>query len=167
MSPIDTLTRLPDQQDFDRTLIIKSDEAARSGSSLSLLMIDVDRLERHNDSFGHNSGDQCLRKIAIAILDSVQDEEQSVARVGGDEFAVILPSIDSVQALLIADNLRLLVATLGLPCSQGCHATLTVSIGAATMSPNNPMSSIELIAAADTALYRAKQAGRNYVFRGL
>lgn len=161
MTLVDNLTRLLDRQGFDRALSSHSEHATLFGSPLSLLIIDVDKLQEHNYCFGHSSGDECLCKIADAIRDSLLGSTATAARFGGDEFVVILPDANFEQSLFFADSLRLAVERLGISRCYEDEAVITISIGVSTAV--NQTDPDELVAQADRALYRAKLAGRNCV----
>jgi diguanylate cyclase (GGDEF)-like protein len=123
---------------------------------LALLMIDADHFKSYNDTFGHQAGDQMLVGIAICISDSVRRAGDCTARYGGEEFAVLLPGLSAVEALGVAETIRLKVQQ----WSDGPTVT-TVSIGVASLTPAAAMEWSVLVKAADKALYAAKANGRN------
>jgi diguanylate cyclase (GGDEF)-like protein len=123
---------------------------------LALLMIDADHFKSYNDTFGHQAGDQMLVGIAICISDSVRRAGDCTARHGGEEFAVLLPGLSAVEALGVAETIRLKVQQ----WSDGPTVT-TVSIGVASLTPAAAMEWSVLVKAADKALYAAKANGRN------
>jgi diguanylate cyclase (GGDEF)-like protein len=123
---------------------------------LALLMIDADHFKSYNDTFGHQAGDQMLVGIAICISDSVRRAGDCTARYGGEEFAVLLPGLSAVEALGVAETIRLKVQQ----WSDGPTVT-TVSIGIASLTPAAAMEWSVLVKAADKALYAAKANGRN------
>jgi diguanylate cyclase (GGDEF)-like protein len=156
----DALTSIANRRTFDRRLSEEWGRADRSKSPVSLLLIDLDRFKRCNDSFGHAVGDRCLRQVAEAIGHETRGAGDLAARFGGDEFAALLPNTSLEPAMSIAERIRRAVERADLPAGGGPHeARLTVSIGAA--SSGDFMSSEALLAAADAALYRAKRSGRN------
>jgi diguanylate cyclase (GGDEF)-like protein/PAS domain S-box-containing protein len=164
----DCLTSLSNRRAFDLALEREWRRAIRDGTELSLLLLDVDDFKGFNDSYGHQVGDECLRAIAAAAASAARRPGDVAARIGGDEMAVILPVTNAEGATRIAEQLRAAVQALRLPHirnrKHGSH--VTVSVGAATSSTRlgGATSSPEaLIQAADRALYKAKQDGRNRV----
>jgi diguanylate cyclase (GGDEF)-like protein len=130
-------------------------------------LIDVDQFKAFNDVYGHQAGDECLRKVAKVFSESINRPGDLVARYGGEEVVVLLPDTGEAGAAIVAENLRQKVEALRLrheanpPC-----LVLTISIGSVTRSPSRErlrMSPADLVNLADKALYRAKQSGRNCV----
>jgi diguanylate cyclase (GGDEF)-like protein len=167
LAATDALTRLPNRRSFDAKLAAEWQRAVRSEEAVSLLMIDVDKFKTYNDTFGHQAGDTCLHAVATALQSAIQRATDLPARYGGEEFAVVLPATDEAGATVIAERIRRSVLELRLPRSNaGANdddAIVSVSIGAATLRPRRGAMAEELIAAADEALYAAKEAGRNCV----
>ena len=163
LSASDGLTGIPNRRFFDDYLSREWRRARREESVISLLMCDVDFFKRFNDTYGHQAGDDCLRQIARALSDTMDRASDIVARYGGEEFAIILPRTPRAGAQLVAERARLAVEALNLPNSGSPQAIATVSIGLATMQPNNQNVLRGLIQNADRALYRAKSLGRNIV----
>lgn len=161
----DSLTGLANRRQFDQVYKREWARAIREGAPLSLLLIDVDLFKLYNDSYGHQAGDACLQFVAAAMGDEQQLRSSDlVARYGGEEFAVILPNTSIEGALVVGERMRAMVARLELRHSEHCCAAcVTISIGAATTIPNRVSSASHLLEAADAALYRAKQDGRNRV----
>ena len=163
----DGLTGVANRRRLDETLDLEWRRAARDFRPLSLLMIDVDCFKAYNDRNGHQGGDHVLRTIASAIALSVQRPGDLVARYGGEEFAVLLADTDAFGAAEIAEKVRAAVEGLGIEHAGNLAARcVTVSIGTATIYPEHQevgVSQDALVAAADAALYGAKQAGRNRV----
>ena len=159
----DALTGLANRRTFDETLGAEVRRASRGGSSLSLLMLDVDCFKSFNDAYGHQHGDACLKAVAGAIRGAVKRAGDTVARYGGEEFSVILPDTDEGGAAIIAERIRLAVEGLGLE-HRGSTAggVVTVSLGVATARLDS-LDAGELVKAADAALYGSKHAGRNRV----
>jgi diguanylate cyclase len=132
-----------------------------SGDELSLLMIDVDRFKRVNDTWGHRVGDELLRHLASTLQRTVRREDL-VARYGGEEFAVILPQADAAAAIAVGENIRRALASVPVPLDvTPVMPPATVSIGVSCYQPGDPLS--EWVGKADAALYRAKQEGRDQV----
>lgn len=161
----DGLTGLANRRQFDQVYKREWARAIREGSPLSLLLIDVDLFKLYNDTYGHQAGDACLQFVAGAMGDEQQLRSSDlVARYGGEEFAVILPNTPIEGALVVGERMRAMVARLELRHSEHCgSACVTISVGVATTVPNRVSSANHLLEAADTALYRAKQDGRNRV----
>ena len=153
----DALTGLANRRAADERLDYELKRSRRSGAALSLMLVDIDHFKRINDRLGHDQGDLALQAVANAMAVSLRGMDL-VARFGGEEFLVVLPDTDSSQALCVAEKLRAAVAAVELP--QIGH--ITASFGVATLLEPDTTAS-ELIRRADTALYVAKNAGRNRV----
>lgn len=158
----DPLTGLANHRQFYDQLAREFRRAQRYGRPLTLLMLDLDRFKQFNDRFGHLAGDQALRETAEVLRQNTRSVD-ILARYGGEEFAAILPETEIGRALVQADRMRRAVATHPLAGMEGTAAeNVTVSIGIASLAPT--MRRIEdLVQAADQALYRAKDQGRNRV----
>ncbi|MNH92403.1 Phytochrome-like protein cph2 [compost metagenome] len=160
----DGLTGLSNRRHFDEYMELEWRRALREQSQLSLLMIDVDYFKTYNDSFGHLEGDEALRKVAAAIRDASARPSDLPARYGGEEFALVLPNTSQGGARLMAEKLRMTVEALKIPhISPAEGASLTISIGLSTITPQTGSNCRELISAADKGLYLAKNNGRNQV----
>ncbi|OGT22097.1 MAG: hypothetical protein A2V90_04155 [Gammaproteobacteria bacterium RBG_16_57_12] len=161
----DSLTQLANRRRFDEVLSLEWRRCWRDGAELSLIMIDIDHFKKYNDSYGHQQGDVCLKRVADAIKSVLQRAGDVAARYGGEEFAVLLPEADINGAREIAELIRTEVMSLGIhaaPEVQNEH--VTVSLGIATIRPDSSHAGQdELVARADAALYRAKNEGRNRV----
>ena len=131
------------------------------GGVFGLLMLDLDHFKSVNDRFGHPAGDEVLRQVAQALTKAVRTED-SVYRYGGEEFAVLLPDVDSASARVVAERLRREIERLRAPLGGGRETSVTVSIGVASC-PADGSSYGNLVSAADAAMYEAKRAGRNRV----
>lgn len=161
-SLIDPLTSLSNRKFFDESLEQALAEAAERGEPLSLLMTDIDHFKTFNDTYGHLTGDQVLRLVAIAAKQNVKGQDIA-ARYGGEEFAIILPNTVLRSALTVAEHIRRAVMTKELmKRSTGEHlGRITISVGVATMRANETAQA--LIHRADACLYAAKRNGRNRV----
>lgn len=160
----DALTRLANRREFDRRLGIEWNRARRDGHVLSLVLIDVDCFKNYNDHYGHPAGDACLQKVAGALQSVVRRSADLVARFGGEEFVVLLPATDAADASALAERMRRQVADLQIPhAASRVAAGVTASLGVATLAPGDACQPPDLVAAADAALYRAKEQGRNRV----
>jgi diguanylate cyclase (GGDEF)-like protein len=124
-------------------------------------MIDVDNFKAFNDRYGHQSGDAVLTSIAQAVDAATLRPRDVAARYGGEEFAVVLPGIDAVSALHVAERIRLAVIELAIPHAGGAAHVASVSIGIATAAPMSFDDRTAIIEGADAALYEAKRLGRN------
>ena len=162
----DALTKLANRRHFDESLDGEWRRAARAGVSLSLLMIDADHFKAYNDHFGHPAGDQLLIQIAQCIRDQVHRPGDLPCRIGGEEFAVLLPETGADGAFAVAENIRWAVLNLGATHPTALSGVASVSIGIATIVPVLTQSSEVLTEAADAALYAAKRDGRNRVNAG-
>ncbi len=160
LSNTDPLTGRHNRRYIMDTLQRDIRRAKRFGQPLSLIMIDIDHFKRYNDKWGHMAGDEALRGIAGALAASVRDSDV-LARYGGEEFLVSLPQTDKPGALFAAEKLRAAVEELVFQPRNG-KASLTISLGVATYEEDGK-SIDEVIEAADQALYRAKEGGRNRV----
>lgn len=158
----DPLTQLANRKFFDTTLEQAIDEARANNEPLSLMMTDIDHFKNFNDSFGHLTGDQVLRLVALSVKQNVKGQD-TAARYGGEEFAVILPNTVLRSATTVADHIRRAVMTKELmKRSTGEHlGRVTISIGVATLHKNDTVQS--LIERTDGCLYAAKRHGRNRV----
>jgi diguanylate cyclase (GGDEF)-like protein len=147
-----------------RGLMVALDRAWRSGlrdgQPVGAIMIDIDQFKLFNDQHGHVEGDTCLRAVAAALACSLLRADDSIGRYGGEEFVAILPGVAQPDATLIAERMRGAVAGLAIPHSASDHAVVTISLGVAAMRPAET-DRTALLAAADAALYQAKQEGRN------
>jgi diguanylate cyclase (GGDEF)-like protein/PAS domain S-box-containing protein len=158
----DGLTGLANRRCFDNTLYAEWQRALRQQQPLSLLMVDVDNFKQYNDAYGHLGGDECLQRIAKAVASEMRTNDL-VARYGGEEFAVILPNQSLKGAAIVAERIRCRVEQLHMPNLGTQGHVVTVSIGAATALAAPDNDSGQLVAAADSALYRAKHMGRNRI----
>jgi diguanylate cyclase (GGDEF)-like protein len=159
----DSLTGLPNRRAFDERLEEEWQHALRERKPLALLAIDVDMFKCYNDLYGHIGGDECLRSIALTIARATPRNRGVAARIGGEEFAVILPHTQLDEALSIGETIREAVAGAGLSNSGSPHLVQTISVGVAARIPAKEESAMVLMAASDHALYRAKYLGRNRV----
>ncbi|MFN3986246.1 MAG: GGDEF domain-containing protein [Rhodocyclaceae bacterium] len=164
LSRSDPLTGLANRRHFDETKEIEFRRALRLGQPLSVLMCDVDHFKAYNDTFGHAAGDDCLRNIAAILQTTFARAGELVARVGGEEFAALLPGVDAARARDAAERLRSALAARGLEHGAGgAGAYVTLSIGVAQLDPAEMDHVDMLLDRADQALYRAKREGRDRV----
>lgn len=164
LSFLDDLTAIPNRRRFSEFINSEWRRSARNRSTIALVMIDIDFFKHFNDNYGHGAGDEVLQKVATTLQGALKRPGDFVARYGGEEFVVVLPDTDVQGALVIAEAMRREIEVLGI--SHRFSATsdrLTISLGVAGMIAARDASPRVLIEAADEALYRAKQAGRNRV----
>lgn len=159
----DALTGLNNHGEFQRQLKEEEERSRRYNRSFSLLMLDIDHFKTVNDSYGHQAGDEVLRALAARLREQNRPVDHA-ARYGGEEFVVILPETTNDGAFTSAERLRAAVADSAVTVTDGRTIPVTISIGVATF-PADAGSGTALIAAADAALYAAKQGGRNRVVR--
>lgn len=159
----DGLTGIANRRHFDVAIEKEVRRANRSGTPLSMLMIDIDFFKAYNDHYGHQQGDECLIRVAGALAQMLHRPLDLIARYGGEEFAVILPEMNREHSLRMAEAMRQTVEDMQVPHEKSEHAAhVTVSIGLATHT--GQVSEIaDLVGGADRALYSAKRAGRNRV----
>jgi diguanylate cyclase (GGDEF)-like protein len=159
LSRTDELTGVANRRCFDRWL----DQALAEGTTVGLLMVDVDHFKAYNDGYGHVAGDACLQQVAALMAYLLAGTGARLARYGGEEFAVILHGADVPAAAAIAERLRAAVEARAFEHRHAESGLVTVSLGVASSGPGLPIDSESLVAEADRALYAAKHAGRNRV----
>lgn len=163
MTLTDALTGVVNRRGLDQVLEIEWSRSIREQVPITLLIIDVDYFKYYNDHYGHLAGDECLKQVATAIAEVPLRLGDLVARYGGEEFAVMLPNTDDRDDV-VANKCRAAVESLAIEHGYSPIAeSITVSIGVATLWPARSSSYVELIQAADDAMYLAKSEGRNRV----
>lgn len=164
LSTTDGLTGVANRRRFDEYLESEWRRASRSGTPLSLILLDIDDFKRYNDQYGHLAGDDCLRRVAGVVASIVRRPGDLVCRFGGEEFACILPQTTLTGAVSVASLIVMEVEKLGImhECSRG-GKYVTISSGVATLVPGTNQTTLELIKKADEFLYEAKNQGRNRV----
>lgn len=161
---MDGLTSVNNRRCFDERLLSEWGRALRTGAPLSVALLDVDCFKLYNDRYGHLAGDECLRRVAIALKASLKRPGDMVARYGGEEFACLLPDTDLPGALTVARTLGEHVFAEQIQHLDSKAApVVTVSIGVCTKGPESPGTAADFLRVADTQLYRAKSGGRNQV----
>jgi len=168
----DGLTGLANRRAFDDGLELEWQRTQRAGMPMSLLLLDLDNFKAFNDNFGHQAGDDCLRAVAAAVKATARRPTDIAARYGGEELAVILPNTDLAGATAMAEKIRAAIADLALPHPGNPEGGgyMTASLGAATAlscAGGTLTMPSALLMAADTALYKAKNSGRNRVASAL
>jgi len=163
-SAIDGLTGIANRQSFDECLDREWRRAAREQWPISLIMLDIDYFKLYNDNYGHQGGDECLKKVAAVLAAAVKRPADLAARYGGEEFMVVLPDTDIRGATEMAEKLRIEVEILGVPHAFSAAASVvTISIGVASLVPGQNREASHLVKLVDTMLYAAKHDGRNRV----
>ena len=159
LSITDPLTGVANRRRFDAVLEAEWLRAQRSGSKLTLAMLDVDYFKNFNDGYGHIAGDECLKKIADLLKDILPGNSGLVARYGGEEFVLLLA--EGTESVEVIESIKDTLKARALPHSGSPFGTVTVSIGWATVVPTDGSKAASLVELADNALYAAKKAGRN------
>ena len=164
ISFIDGLTGVPNRRRFDGMLTQKWETAQQREEFLSLIMLDIDFFKEYNDSYGHLKGDDCLKEIANVLSNKANNPEDFVARYGGEEFVLIFSNTNQEEAAAISEEIRVKIEDLQIPHNQSdISEYVTVSLGSATIIPNEDYIPEELVDKADKTLYQAKQNGRNQI----
>ena len=162
LSSRDALTGLANRRAFEMALAREVDRVARSGESALLLVLDIDHFKRVNDGWGHRAGDEVIKAVAGALLDSVRPMDL-VARIGGEEFAIILPNCASAFGQTVAERVRRRIEVTPVQIGPSQQVSITLSAGGA-FAPQWVRSTPALwLERADQQLYRAKSQGRNLV----
>jgi diguanylate cyclase (GGDEF)-like protein len=161
LSMTDPLTGLPNRRRFDDALARAWKSSDRSGSPLSVLMVDADHFKRFNDRYGHAVGDLVLQSLARALSASVHRPDDLVCRFGGEEFAIILPSTDLAGAVRVAENIHAQASAIAMPQAGTGPGCVTVSVGISCTASEGSVGADDLLRLADEAVYCAKARGRN------
>lgn len=159
----DALTGLHNRRHFDQSFELELGRSLRTGEPLSILFMDIDKFKLLNDTYGHSVGDNVLRTVAQVLSETVQRPADVAARFGGEEFAVLLPSTDAMDAHRIATSINATVRALDIPNKNAELEFVTVSLGVYTRQPDGLRTMADILETVDAALYRAKQEGRNRV----
>jgi diguanylate cyclase (GGDEF)-like protein len=162
MARRDVLTGLLNKREFTKDIQNLCTVFERIKRPLSMVMMDIDHFKLFNDSYGHLTGDDCLRQVGQTLAMSLMRDADSAYRYGGEEFALILPDTGAEGAMQVAEKMRMQIASLNIPHTKNTAADhVTASFGVATTSPDEAAKPNDLIARADAALYKAKKEGRN------
>ena len=160
----DALTGIPNRRSFSERIVEEFHRSRRDKYPLSVIMCDIDNFKSYNDTYGHKSGDECLRRVAEVMEKTMERPGDFCARYGGEEFAIILPNTPGKGAMHIAERLRMNVQNMAIPHANSSPSrVVTLSLGVATSDEKISISHDELVNHADTALYMAKEKGRNSV----
>jgi len=158
----DSLTGLSNRRYFDVALNAEFYRLKQSKATLSLIMLDIDHFKKFNDTYGHLTGDECLKQIGNTLKVIVSRTADTVARFGGEEFIVILPETDVHGAINVAERIQSGIESLNINHSASNTAPyVTVSLGVVSVNPANVLTPKHTIKTADKALYIAKNNGRN------
>ncbi len=161
---IDALTNISNRRSFDQRIHAEWENAHRDGMPLSILMMDVDHFKQYNDLHGHPQGDILLQVLAKKVSLVLARPTDAVFRVGGEEFAVLLPQTSVDEAVKVAETIRATIEATKIPSTSNSPETsTTVSVGVATAIPSSDMTIADLVKLSDTALYTAKGGGRNRI----
>ena len=168
LSRQDGLTGIANRRYFDSYLLIEVRRAAREKAPVSLILSDVDHFKAFNDCYGHQAGDDCLRRVAAALSSAGRRPADLAARYGGEEFAMVLPGTVLDGAVDVAQAVSRVIGGLAIPHARSAvDQNVTLSQGVVSLIPEKESASEDLIQHADQALYQAKQQGRNrYVVFG-
>lgn len=159
----DTLTGVANRRRFDEVLLLEWDRARRQQTSLALLFIDIDHFRHYNDHYGHQAGDDCLRAVAFVLVDAGRRSTDLVARYSGGGFVLLLSDTTGEGGLEAAHRIRDFLTQAALPHATSEYGRVTASIGVAACVPTESGAPDRLLAAADAAVYQAKQDGRDKV----
>jgi diguanylate cyclase len=160
LSSRDPLTGLANRRHFELMLAGEVDRVARAGEPALVLMIDIDHFKKVNDAHGHPAGDEVLKHVAHTLQDCIRPMD-TVARFGGEEFAMILPNCPPSFAQAVAERIRIRVQSMTIPISPSDTVRVTVSLGGAFAPQWVRSSALLWVERADQQLYRAKSEGRN------
>ncbi len=161
LADTDPLTGLANRRRFDAALAAEWSDAIEHAEPIAVLVVDVDAFKAFNDIYGHQAGDDALRLIARRLDSRVSDRDGLECRWGGEEFTLVLRRCDECGALAVADALCRAVQDLGLVHAGGIDRIVTISVGVASTLPATGGLPKDLLAIADSALYRAKAEGRD------
>src|SRR5437763_2905462 len=163
----DALTGIANRRMFDRILDVEWSKARALGEPLSLIVVDIDFFKQYNDLYGHPQGDACLKEVARLLDEGAARTRDLCARLGGEEFALVLPATSAQAALGVAERCARMLARAALAhAGSGVAPIVTCSMGVATLVPGSHDQPGHLLDLADTRLYQAKKAGRNRAVGG-
>jgi diguanylate cyclase (GGDEF)-like protein len=160
LATLDGLTQIANRRSFDETLQREWKRMMRDQTPLSLILCDIDAFKAYNDSYGHQAGDECLKAVASVLAQSARRAADLAARYGGEEFVVILPNTKVEGAVQVAELIQTNLRAKAISAAAEGRI-VSLSLGIASLIPTADQTAVDLVAAADQALYRAKAAGRD------
>jgi diguanylate cyclase (GGDEF)-like protein len=164
LARVDALTQVANRRTFNERFQEEWNRCRRDASAMSLILCDVDYFKKYNDYYGHQVGDSCLKKIAAILKENCQRASDLVARYGGEEFALILGGIALEDATHLGEKIRAQVQESKIPHRANPNGDyVTLSLGVASVIPDETQKNTDLISQADIALYEAKLSGRDRV----
>ncbi|GEB70742.1 diguanylate cyclase [Pseudoalteromonas carrageenovora] len=164
LASIDGLTEIPNRRYLDENLSREWRRSKRSGTPLSVLLMDIDHFKRYNDCYGHRAGDECLKEVAQVLAAQCERGSDFIARYGGEEFAAVLPGVGKADAIEFANKIRSAVNALDIEHKASLNADhITISIGIATTESGQIYAEQALLEEADLGLYAAKDEGRDRI----
>ena len=164
IAKIDGLTQIPNRRTFDDTLLSQWQQLNAEKKPLAIILCDIDFFKKYNDHYGHQEGDDCLVAVAQRLNNTLADTTGLTARYGGEEFIFLLPNTTLESACVLAEVARKGVEGLKIDHAGSDIAPhVTLSLGVSSVVPNDETRALDLIKAADDALYRSKENGRNRV----
>lgn len=163
LATIDPLTELPNRRAFNKTLTTEWGRSHRYGQWISLLIIDIDNFKSYNDRYGHTQGDLILQEVSRVFKSCINRSADSLFRMGGEEFAVVLPATDVNGAVEMAEHIRAVIAghTIALGDNQSTNVTVSIGVSATIATVDRDMSL--LMTQADQLMYQSKNTGKNKV----
>jgi diguanylate cyclase (GGDEF)-like protein len=165
LTSLDGLTGIANRRHFDEVIAREWRRAMRQGNELSILMCDIDHFKLFNDTYGHQEGDECLRQVAQTLAGAMDRGGDLLARYGGEEFVVVLPCTSLSGASYVAAQMRKAINRLAIPHSESPFGHVSASFGIASAVAMPETDPQDIVGAADRALYKAKNSGRNRVFQ--
>jgi diguanylate cyclase (GGDEF)-like protein len=163
LASMDGLTGLANRRSLDEEFAQEWKRANRLQTPLAMIMADVDLFKQFNDLYGHQAGDECLQAVATVLRERCNRPQDHVARFGGEEFALLLPHTSLTGAQHLADEIRMAIRELQISHEGSPWQYVTISLGCAAITPDRETDKTELFRLSDSALYKAKHAGRNCV----
>ncbi len=163
LTSLDGLTGIANRRHFDEVLAREWRRAMRQGEEVSVLMCDIDFFKLYNDTYGHQSGDECLRQLAQALTQTMDRGGDLLARYGGEEFVAVLPGTSLQGATIVAEQMRKAVSMMRIDHTGTPFSHVTASFGVASAVAMPETDPNDIVGAADRALYKAKNGGRNRV----
>ena len=162
LNTLDSLSGIFNRRHFDKRLQAELRRGRRELSTLSLILFDIDHFKKVNDTYGHTTGDEVIRSISLTASQQLNRATDEIFRYGGEEFAVLLPNTDLAGAKILAEKIRSAIENLNITLNEQT-LSCKISLGVASHNSKEPIEPGFFIEMADSALYKAKQSGRNQV----